>query len=106
MNPPLQILDCTQIGERKACGFVEYNDGTGGWAEWSEPVYEDSPQGELLRKIRVEEGEHVTLSQAAKALSISVVDLSSLERGRKTLSPVDWERAFAAIRALKGAKAP
>lgn len=72
-----------------------------------EPVatreYPPSPLGAQLRRYRTavdRGGDHVSLGDAARAIGVSAVDVSDLERGRATLDPVDWRRAFDAVRAL------
>lgn len=60
---------------------------------------EDTAYGDRLRDLRLR-GRYVPLSVAAEALGISVADYSSLERGRKTLSTEDWQRALTLLSKL------
>ena len=60
---------------------------------------EDTAYGDRLRDLRLRGG-YVPLSVAAEALGISVADYSSLERGRKTLSTEDWQRALTLLSKL------
>ena len=59
------------------------------------PEYPESKDGECLREIRV--GADLSLRELAQRLGVKAVDLSDLERGRKTLRPNDWRTLFEAL---------
>lgn len=81
-------IDVAPIGKRKAVGFR----CPGGYAEWEEPVYPESPRGEALRESRVRYG--VGLRELANRLGLSPVEVSNLERGRSTLTAEGWAVAM------------
>jgi len=82
-------LPVPPIGKRHAAGFVDYADGTGGIAAWTESVYPPSPRGEALRTLRQARGFY--LGDFARRLGLRTVELCDVERGRMTLSEEDWE---------------
>jgi DNA-binding XRE family transcriptional regulator len=85
----LKVTPLEPIGRSTHRGFGHLTDGTPIY-EWEADDY--PPPSELALKFRnVRQIVNLGLRETASRLGISVVDLSSLERGRATC---DWEHAF------------
>ena len=59
-------------------------------------VYPPTPRGAALRALRVSLS--VGLRRAARALGMSELELSGLERGCDTIAETEWDRAEAILR--------
>jgi hypothetical protein len=68
------------------------------------PTYPQSLNGRALRVIRTQC--EVSMGAAARALGITVVEQSGLERGSKTLSDADWLEVFRSMVGLWIARNP
>lgn len=79
----------------------DYGSGiVGGLEVVTLPVYPPSPHGAELRQLRTLLG--LSIGEAARALGVSAVELSDLERGRRVpVDPSDWKPARAVLSALE-----
>jgi len=89
-----KLIDVAPIGNREVAYLCK--PGT----TISLPEYPESKDGECLRDIRV--GADLSLRELAQRLGVKAVDLSDLERGRKTLRPNDWRKLFEALPEICG----
>lgn len=85
MKPTL--IDIAPIGTSETPGFACGPKG-GGFRMLQMPTYPPNPQGQMLRDLRV--ALHLSLREAAKALEITAVDLSAVERGSKGIETDGW----------------
>lgn len=76
----MTLVKVEPIGTRQAEGFAMRQHGGCGYATWEQAVYPESPEGEALRRLRVERG--LALRRAADILGVRAVDLSAVEMGR------------------------
>jgi hypothetical protein len=104
VTPPLVVNIAPTLRTERRMAFVDYStdppDPRNGFQETDWLTADKSPEGIALRDLRVEVG--ASLGDAARLLGITVVELSSLERGIAVLSAADWTRATDALRAAKG----
>lgn len=91
-KPTLRLIEVRPIGVGRFAGFacrVSENDPS--MCEGMMYLglsYPESARGDALREARVEAD--LSMGQAARSVNISVVEWSSLEHGRLTLSDEQW----------------
>lgn len=84
----LKMVEVEPIGS--SCGIGH---GEGGCQIVDIPLYPRTEEAKCLRELRIANG--VTLREGADVLGISVVELSSLERGRLRLADsYDWKIVY------------
>lgn len=88
------------IGTRTAYGHINRGRGNHEWGPFEIPDYPRSENGQRLRALRV--SKEVGLRDTAKALGLSALELSELERGARTTD--DWPALLAAVDALTDAR--
>ncbi len=90
----MKVYRVAPIGKRKAIAFVCARHGGAGPRSVEEEVYPEASvaRGRAFRDERLRRGH--SLFEAARLLSVSPVQLSSLERGEATLSEDDWAVAL------------
>lgn len=89
------VLDPVQpVGTRKATGFVDRTDGTGGVESWDELVYPPHPEGESFRGLR--RSLEISIGEAARRLGIKPSEVSGLEFGR-VVPRAGWEQLRARL---------
>lgn len=101
----VQLVEVAPVCTAPSFGFVEYADGTGGFAvDPAAPVYTDEMRqlGVELRAAR--RMADVSLTQAAEQFGFTVVQLSQLECGKRWgfASEADREAVFAWYSAKRG----
>lgn len=79
----LHLRAVTPIGQKQGYGFACGPNG-GGLALLTTDEYPPHPTGQLVRDLRVTLG--IALRDASKALGLTAVELSSLERGSAELA--------------------
>lgn len=62
-------------------------------------VYPPAPNGEALRRLRIDERPPLSIRAAAKIVGLTGREISDLEQGRAGLEENEWARLFEAIRA-------
>jgi hypothetical protein len=95
LDEPITLIHIAPNGTSHGIGCNFDEGGSTGCKLVESPSYPRSILGELLRAYRVDR--KLNLREAGEALGISIVDFSSLERGRYTLSHADWTRAMGVI---------
>ncbi len=96
----MTLIDVKPIGTERGGAFVDYTDGHGAFEIREFDVFplETRATGAAFRRMRVDEL-GLSLRQGATRLALSVVDLCSLECGRKTFaSEADRAEAEALLR--------
>ena len=90
----MKLIPVEPIGSHTVRGFADYPDKSkSGIEEWEEPVYPaPCPDAVRLGQLRGTLGWRSSLTGIAKLLDISVVDASSLIRGRKV--PESWDEVW------------
>lgn len=104
VNPPITLLRPRIIGHSTAPCFVDWTDlatgeARGGLAASERPVYEKHEMGETFRQARQDAG--LSLREGAARLGVSLVDMSSLERGEMIVSDSDIKRVVELLKAPK-----
>lgn len=84
----MKLTPVTPIGKRTMVTFH---------GDYEVDAFPPSPRGRALRDLRVELGQG--LRETARALGLSAVQLSDLERGRAT---TDWDEIERRLRAIGG----
>lgn len=74
-------------------GYDSQGNPVGGFGELPTASYPESPLGKEFRRLRV--ANEIRLGRAAELLGLTVVEISSIERGRLLLKEEsDWVAAF------------
>jgi hypothetical protein len=97
-------VDVAPVGEQRACGFWDAQDGRGGVYDRLEARYPaDDGRGAALRRERVASG--LSLGEGARALGLAVATLSAVERaaGKAIGSQVEHDAAVTVLRAAGAA---
>jgi Helix-turn-helix len=88
------LIPVQPIGTSPSRTFVDGVDAAGKRfgrvQEMRMPEYPPSPQGMILRAVRLDEG--IILREAARRCGLSAVEYSGLENGKFQLSDEDWKR--------------
>lgn len=97
MSTSAEIERVAPIGTTEATALVCSRPGRSQMMTHELPVYPASPEGQELRRIRIELG--ISIRQAAELLGISAVMLGQLERGASRYKyQSDWSAARVALR--------
>lgn len=92
----MKLEDITPTETKRVLAFVSRPDGSGGVEPVTSRAHPPTKQGELLRAARKFKGLH--LGDTARALGLSVTDVSAIERG--AMQAVDEQEFTRVIVAL------